>query len=264
MFTGHKGVGKTTLAKLIAQVLKAEYTKIDCQMIGVPTDVVGDPTAKDGTVGFALNDFALMCQRLQAEFERDGDPGVIRGVAHFDEFNRAMSDNMTGVHALTDDTRTLSLTTPEGTVTVVVPPTVIIIGTKNPTGGAYTATKKTDAAGRERFEHFYMSWPPSEFEEQLILKRYDIDPMHARQIVAAANQLREALMSGSSGLTHAPSPRRTLSAAMYLAGGLSLRDAIARGLLQDYEGGVGDELAVAREKIRSVVSDIAIITRNGG
>ena len=229
LFRGPTGVGKTTLAKLLAKHLGVGHVKVDCTGIYKPKDLVGSDSATGGTLTFVPNDLVRFLDGL-----RDAT-GCPTGIVTLDELTR-IRGNGEGLHPLLDESRRLAVTTSEGTRVVEFPRGVVAIATANPSGGGYVGTSRIDAAMLDRFEPYDLGYPPADFEVNMLVTRAKVSEIEAGQIVRAANALREKVALGSFPSGGAPSPRRMLRAAEFVANGVSVVDAVYRKLANHYEG----------------------------
>ena len=260
LLRGHKGTGKTTLVELVARELNLDYTKVDCGTWVEPMDVVGS-NSSDGEGGtfFAPSGLTQFCERVA---EKHGDTDEIKAILHLDEVSRAPSVAADNLHPLLDKTRQVTVTvTGLGDYTVNMPKCVMVMATANFSGGIYVGSGRLDGALSDRMEQMVLEFMPAKQEEELICRAHpSVTAQQARSIVAVASKLREALDDTQSGITRAPSVRRTMSAGMYVAGGLAVKTAIEAAFLGEYQDALGNEQELVKEKIRGLVSDLTVIT----
>ncbi|MBI4433880.1 AAA family ATPase [Candidatus Uhrbacteria bacterium] len=236
---GLSGTGKTTLAKRLADAMRMTSIEVDVGMVEEAKQFFGEESAQHGTTAFrrsALTQFLLAAAAAPPQDPRAGATHLVR----LDEVNRVHPKIFAAAwNGLFDDDREVTVTTSEGSVSIVMPPHVGGIATMNPNDPRFGGTYALDAATMNRAAVFDVGFPPKEFEVELLQRqvqqRYhqSIARNDAIHIVNAAAALRTA--SERRTIPLAPSPRNTLDCALCVARGRPVKIAIERILLQVYE-----------------------------
>ena len=158
------GVGKTTLAKGLANLLGLQFGRIQCTPDLLPSDILGTPVYRPDTGAFEFRPGPIFCNLLVA-----------------DEINRASPRTQS---ALLEAMQ-------EGQVTIdsrsyALPPPFFVIATQNPLG--FEGTFPLPEAQLDRFLiRLSMDYPAADFETQMLL-----DPSPPSEVESSA-------MVGSDG-----------------------------------------------------------------
>lgn len=233
---GHRGTGKTEFALRLAEAANWTSLKVDCGLLQRPSDLFGAEAAQDGQTVWQPSKFSRFVEEAQKVHEKNKKEERKEWqffLLILDEINRTHAKIAEGLHGLYDLTRQVSYTTSEGTKVLALPPNVMTIATMN-YGRQYTGVFILDAALKDRFVVVPMVYPPEEFEIKWLISRHGIPQAQAKKLVAIANSLRVAEHDGR--FNNSPSPRLTDAAAILVAHGETVADAVETVFLGDYEG----------------------------
>jgi MoxR-like ATPase len=201
LLEGEVGVGKTEVAKVLAQVLKRRLIRLQCyegidtnqalyewdyarqmlQIRALSEHQVTDEAAVDKLFGPKF-----LLERPLLEAVRAGDQAVLL----IDEVDRADDEFEAFLLELLSD---FQITIPEiGTIRAETPPLVIL--TSNRTRELHDALKR-------RCLYHWIGYPPAEREVEIVLVRQPgVSQTLTRKVVAAVNRLRELDLAKPPGV----------------------------------------------------------------
>jgi MoxR-like ATPase len=201
LLEGEVGVGKTEVAKVLAQVLKRKLIRLQCyegidtnqalyewdyarqmlQIRALSEHQVTDEAAVDKLFGPKF-----LLERPLLEAVRAGDQAVLL----IDEVDRADDEFEAFLLEILSD---FQITIPEiGTIRAQTPPLVIL--TSNRTRELHDALKR-------RCLYHWIGYPPAEREVEIVLVRQPgVSQALTRKVVAAVNRLRELDLAKPPGV----------------------------------------------------------------
>lgn len=135
LIMGETGCGKTHLIRHFAFVNKLPYVRINLNGGTTADELIGHWVPKPAG-GFRWQDGVLTA------FARNG------GIVALDEVNACPAEILFALHSLTDDERTLTLTSKDGEV-IRANPNFFLVATMNPD---YEGTRPLNAAFKDRFK----------------------------------------------------------------------------------------------------------------
>lgn len=153
LIVGAPGIGKTTLAKNVAKVLKKNFVRIQGSPDLTVEDLLGDIDPIKAMKFGPLNPKSFSPGKI---FKAD------KGVLFFDEVNRCPEKLLNALlQVLEEEKATL------GSYTVDIPANFIFIGTLNPED---TSTERLSDVFLDRFDIVYMAYPETvEIEKKIAL-----------------------------------------------------------------------------------------------
>lgn len=232
LLVGDAGVGKTTLCYRLCETIGWQAPcKVDVGALRHGIELLGENAAvpnPEGTGGsvtvFKKSAFLRYVERAILTHNQGLD-------AHFmvilDELNRAHQKSVQILQGLMDDTRQVTVTTSEGSVTLVLPPNLHVVGNAN-IGEGYQVFALDDAL-KSRFALLQIGQMPIDYEVAKLVADTGLVERTALQIVEVARALREAKQTGN--LSFAPSYRECVNAAILIRDGLRLKDGLILGFL---------------------------------
>ncbi len=257
LLEGEAGVGKTELAKVLAQSLGARLIRLQCyegldvntavyewnyprQMLEIRLlEARGEASAASAHDIFG-SDFLIRRPLLQALESTDG----VAPVLLIDEIDRADEEFEAYLLEILSD---FQVTVPEiGTITAERPPRVIL--TSNRTREVHDALKR-------RCLYHWIDYPTALKEYEIVLARVPDAPAHlAREVVDFVHRLREA------DLTKVPGIAETLdwAAALMSLGARELTPELVDetlGVVLKYEE---DIRGLRGDQTRRILSDVAV------
>lgn len=210
MLLGRSGIGKTTIAYILADVLGWKLTKVEPATVADSDEFFGFWTMVDGTTEYQHTDFSKA-------ITEEGSVILV------DEINRARSSVLNGVMNLLDETG--HITVKNGVLRRAK--NVIIVATMNE-GSQYAGTYAMDMALANRFAlRLEIGYMPEPEEITVLVKKTGVDAATAKKIVYFASMVRKAV-GEDVDMSH----RTTLNLAALCRTGVSLRAAIEFGFMQ--------------------------------
>jgi len=152
LIMGETGCGKTHLVRHFAAVNKLPYVRINLNGGTTADELIGHWVPKSEG-GFRWQDGVL------TTFARYG------GIVALDEVNACPAEILFALHSLTDDERTLTLTSKDGEV-VRANPNFFLVATMNP--DTYEGTRPLNAAFKDRFKVKLFFDYDQKIEEELV------------------------------------------------------------------------------------------------
>lgn len=232
LLVGEAGVGKTTLCYRLCETLGWQAPcKVDVGSLRHGTELLGSDAAVEGATGsvtrFVRSAFARYVERAVTAHEL----GLTdRFLVILDELNRAHQKSLQILQGLLDDTRQVTITTTEGSTTLILPPNLHVIGTMN-LGDEYQVFA-IDNALRSRFAPIQVRPMPLDYEVAKLVAEVGILERQALEIVKVGRELREAKRGGA--LSYAPTYRECVNTAILVRDGMGLKDAMVLGFLPWY------------------------------
>ena len=229
---GSQGTGKTTFSYSLAEAMGwPEPCKVEIAAVNQATQLFGSNAAVGGTTRFNKSYLLEYLERATIAYEQEL-PG--KWLVILDEWSRAHAKIKAPLHGCLDGTRQLTISTEEGSRTIIVPPNVVFLATAN-VGGDFVGTFQLDPADMDRFSPVRMKPMPEDFEVRILVNKTGILESQAINIVRVARALRQAAAGHLIG--YAPSFRRVEAAGVLVSYGMDLRTAIIDELFGYYEGG---------------------------
>jgi MoxR-like ATPase len=250
LLEGEVGVGKTEVAKVLADVLRRKLIRLQCYE-GIDTNqalyewdyarqmlhirALSEHQVTDDTAVDKLFGPRFLLERPLLEAVRSGD----RAVLLIDEVDRADDEFEAFLLELLSD---FQITIPEiGTIRAERPPLAIL--TSNRTRELHDALKR-------RCLYHWIGYPPAEREVEIVLVRQPgVSEALTRKVVAAVNRLRELDLAKPPGVAETIDWVRTLD----FLGATDLDEANA----EDTLGAVvkeRDDLELVRDNLEEITS----------
>ena len=241
---GPKGSGKTTFARILADVFNVPFIKVDGTGIFKPKDLFGAESAEGGSTKWVPSDLMLFIGKHRSSKKWP------KAIVCLDEFSR-MGHSMGPFHPLFDHTGQYSFTTTDGTIVIDGLKGFIFILTDNPVGPGYIGNQSLDSAMSDRVEEYEFTYPPPEWEVPWLVGQTKISETEALHIVQVANEIRD-LATVQAWDQGGPSPRRTLRAAEDVSIGKPMVLAISARIINRYPGGEAESpRLVIQQRLKS-------------
>jgi energy-coupling factor transporter ATP-binding protein EcfA2 len=229
ILAGDKGCGKTTLGYAVVRALHWQAPcKVDVETIKHGNDMFGSDAAQNGSTKYIKSAFADYLERAIIAHSMGLDTHFL---VILDEINRIHEKSHQGMHGLFDDTKQVTITTSEGSVTITLPPNVHFIGTMN-IGPQHQDVFMLGTALQDRFGFIWVDPMPEDYEVKKLVQETGIQERSALQIIQVARAIRELARSGA--ISYAPSYRGCRNTARLLQGGFPNKLSLVRGLLDKY------------------------------
>jgi len=237
LLKGSKGRGKTTFIFMVAEQLGWQHPcKVDMAAIKRATDIAGQNAAKKGSTLFQGSELFHFLKRAEAAHKAgllDTFPVLL------DEIGRVHAKATGALHGLFDDTRMITLTTAEGSITFRIPPNVVMIGTANM---GYAGNFEVDEALKDRFIAINMPRIPTEEVAKILIAEAGITQQQALDI-ARMGEILEDL--SRHAISFAPSLRALKVLAQMVALGFNMKQAAFTCLTGWLEGEITDHSSEA-------------------
>lgn len=242
---GPAGCGKTSVFGVIGKEAGIPVYKVDCAAVTTPDRWLGHKDiqiTQDGpqTI-YILSEFLRWVSA-------DGyDPGIVV----LDEITRTPPVILNIQMSILDGSK--SVWVPELGIHVNVHPDTRFAATAN-IGVGFTGTFGLDQALADRFgSTLEFTFPPTEDEINVLVKRAGIDPDDARKLVEIARQTRAKAAEGN--LQKPVSTRALINASHWVATGRTIMDAAEATFVKQYsEDGQGSS---ERTMVRLILQGIA-------
>jgi len=229
ILVGEKGSGKTSLGYAVDRALHWQYPlKVDIETIKHGNDMFGCDAASNGSTRFIKSDFADYIERAIIAQAMGLDTHFL---VILDEINRIHEKSHQGMHGLFDDTKQITITTSEGSVTITIPNNMHFMGTMN-MGPQHQDVFNLGTALQDRFGFIWVDPMPEHYEVKKLVRETGIQERSALKIVQVARAIRDLAHSGA--ISYAPSYRGCRNTARLLQGNFPVKLALVRGLLDKY------------------------------
>lgn len=237
LILGAKGIGKSTVAKAIAQANKADYYYFDMGQAHRP---------KKFFVGGLIIDSEGKTTHVTSEFYTafKGNPDNPT-IIFMDEITRIPPQASNYLMTILDSQAYIY--NEDTGERIHKGKNVHFISAGN-NGWEYTGTEMLDSAFADRFTKVTLSFLNSDDEVKLILSQYDVPKGVADNLARVGNQLRAAYHSGT--LTVPISHRQILDAAAYITLGMDFEYVVNNVILTNFI--MTDEVEAARTILQSL------------
>jgi len=191
-FEGHTGLGKSELARYIAQEINAIYVRIQFNGARVPDELIGYDKPIDGSLVWwdgTLSHYIRLAQK---------NPST-NFVLCLDEWNAASKSVQLSTRSLFDESRNLSLSNQQHEI-LYLTNNVYVFATLNPSRefALYPGIERLNEADKDRFPIWSVIDFPDNPTEMKILKLHfpDKDKDTLKRIITLGNKARKALKDG--------------------------------------------------------------------
>jgi nitric oxide reductase NorQ protein len=210
LIVGPKGVGKTTLVRKFAELIKKPLYSINFSLRTKESHLVGTTLLENGSTKFALG---IIPKSMQ-----EG------ALLYLDELNQSEPDVLIRLDEALDDRRELVLKEAGETITVKAKDDWYVIATINPL--SHAGTKELPPQLLSRFPvRLYLDYPPMDVEKRIV-KLYVNNSCDDKQLELAL-KLAEKLRAAAKveDLYYGPSIRETIAFAKLIEAGVKPRQA---------------------------------------
>ncbi|OPX32959.1 MAG: CbbQ/NirQ/NorQ/GpvN family protein [Desulfobacteraceae bacterium 4484_190.1] len=209
LVSGRQGCGKSSLVRQYAALYGYPLSTFQVGILSEPGQLFGEYALESGETKYKQ---FLFPEAIQT-------PGC---VIHLEEINRPEHPKaLNMLFSLLSDDREVWI---EELGLLQVADGVVFFATLNE-GEEFIGTELLDAALRDRFYLLLMDYLPNDVEKEVLIKKTEVTPEQAEDILAAVNYLR-----GSGELGIDVSTRTTLMIGEMMAVGASLKEAVSISL----------------------------------
>ena len=209
LVSGRQGCGKSSLVRQYAALYDCPLSTFQVGILSEPGQLFGEYALESGETKYKQ---FLFPEAIQT-------PGC---VIHLEEINRPEHPKaLNMLFSLLSDDREVWI---EELGLLQVADGVVFFATLNE-GEEFIGTELLDAALRDRFYLLLMDYLPNDVEKEVLIKKTEVTPEQAEDILAAVNYLR-----GSGELGIDVSTRTTLMIGEMMAVGASLKEAVSISL----------------------------------